>query len=149
MFLKTANQIFHVVLIVAVKKHHTLFHDESRVNINVCSNVSNAKVTYLQVLPLCVSNGTRSVKVNALLDSGSDSTLVTKVLANKSKLTGKDQPLALSNVVCTSTRTMSKLVNFQILSPSHSSKILISNACVVEHLDLPRFKINSNTINKQ
>ena len=44
---------------------------------------------------------------------------------------------------------MSKLVKFHVSSPSHPSKILISNACVVEHLDLPRFKINSNTINKQ
>ena len=49
------------------KKHHTLPHDESRVNINVSSNVSNTKVTYLQVLPIYVSNGTRSVKVNVRL----------------------------------------------------------------------------------
>ena len=112
------------------------------------SNASNAKVTYLQVLPISVSNGTRSVKVNALLDSGSDWSLITKVLADKLKLTGEDQPLTLSNAVCTSTRRMSKLVNFQISSPSHPSKILISNAWVVENLDLPRFKINS-TINKQ
>ena len=101
------------------KKHHTLLHDESRVNINVSSNVSNAKVTYLQVLPIYVSNGTRSVRVNALLDSGSNSTLVTKVLANKLKLTGEDQPLTLLNAVYMSTRTMSKLMNFQISSPSH------------------------------
>ena len=113
------------------------------------SNVSNAKVTYLQVLPIYVSNGTRSVKVNALLDGGSDSTLVTEVLADKLKVTGEDQPLTLSNTVYTFTRTISKLVNFQISSPLHLSKILISNAWVVENLDLPRFKINSNTINKQ
>ena len=69
------------------KKDHTLLHDESRVNINVSSNVSNAKVTYVQVLPIYASNGARSVKVNALLDSGSDSTLITKVLAGKLKLT--------------------------------------------------------------
>ena len=66
------------------------------------SNVSNAKVTYLQVLPIYVSNDTRSVRVDALLDSGSNSTLVTKVLANKLKLPGEDQPLTLSNAVCTS-----------------------------------------------
>ena len=68
MFLKTASQIFHVVLTVVVEKHHTLLHDESRVNINVSSNVSNAKVTYLQVLLISVSNDTRSVKVIALLE---------------------------------------------------------------------------------
>ena len=40
-------------------------------------------------------------------------------------------------------------MNFQISSPSHPSKMLISNTWVVENLDLVRFKINSNTINKQ
>ena len=49
------------------KKHQTLPHDESRVNMNVNSNVSNAEVTYLQVLPIYVSNGTRSVKDNVRL----------------------------------------------------------------------------------
>ena len=106
-------------------------------------------MTYLQVLPIYVSNGTRSVKVNALLDSGSDSTLVTKVLADKLKLTEEDQPVTLSNAVFTSARTMSKLANFQISPPSHPSKVLTLNAWVVENLDLPRFKINSNKINKQ
>ena len=113
------------------------------------SNVSNLKVTYLQVLPIYVSNSTCSVKVNALLDSGSDSTLVAKVLANKLKLTGEDQPLTLLNAVCTSTRTMSKLMNFQISPPLHSSKILILNAWVFKNLDLPWFKVNSNMNNKQ
>ena len=67
-----------------------LLHDESRVNING-SNISNAKVRYLQIFPIYVSNGTHSVKVNVLLDSGSNSTLVTKVLADKLKLTGEDK----------------------------------------------------------
>ena len=44
---------------------------------------------------------------------------------------------------------MSKLVKFQISSTSHPSKILISNAWVVENVDLPLFKIDSSTINKQ
>ena len=65
------------------KKHHMLLHNESWVNINVSSNISRTNVTYLQVLPIYVSNDTRSVKVNALLNSGSDSTLVTKILADK------------------------------------------------------------------
>ena len=60
-----------------------LLHDELQVNKNVSSNILNAKVAFLQILPIYVSNGTTSVKVNTLLNSGSDSTLVTKVFANK------------------------------------------------------------------
>ena len=56
-------------------------------------------MTYLQVLAIYVLNGTRSVKVNSLLDSGTDSTLVTKILTDKSKLAGEDQPLTLPNAV--------------------------------------------------
>ena len=68
------------------------------------------------------------MKVNALLDSGSDSTLVTKTIADKLKLEGKSQILTMSNAVCSSTKTISKLVNFHIFSPLHPSKIPISNA---------------------
>ena len=65
------------------------------------------------------------------------------------KLTGVGQPLTLSNAICTSTRAMSKLVDFQVSSLSYPPKIQISNAWLVENLNLLRFKINSNTINKQ
>ena len=44
---------------------------------------------------------------------------------------------------------MSKPGNFQISSPTHPSEIVISSSWVVTNLDLPRFTINSNTINKQ
>ena len=42
----------------------------------------NNTTTYLQVLPLTVSYGDKAVSVNALLDSGSDSTLISKSLAD-------------------------------------------------------------------
>ena len=106
-------------------------------------------MTSIKVFPICVSNSSCSVKVNALLDSGSDSTLVNKVLADKLKLIEEVQPLTLSNTVCTLTRTMSNLVNSQISPPSDPSKILVSNAWVVENLDLLRFTFNNNTIKKQ
>ena len=124
-------------------------HEETQANINLSSAKHNLSVTYLHVLQIYVSNGDVSLKVNALLGSGSDSTLVTKTLADKIKLEGKLQILTLSNAVCSSTKTISKLVNFHIFSPLHPSKIPISNAWVVENLDFPRFKINKNTIKKE
>ena len=72
---------------------------------------------YLQVSP--VSNGTRSIKVNTLLDSSSDSSLDPEVLANKLKLIGEDQPLSLSNAVCMSTPTMSDRLDVRF-SMSHN-----------------------------
>ena len=90
------------------------------------------------------------MKVNALLDSGSDSALVSKTLADKLKLKGKSQILTLLKAICSSTKTISKLLNFHIFYPLQPSKIPISNAWVVENLDLLlRFKINKNTIKKE
>ena len=42
-------------------------------------------ITYLQVSQIYVSNSDVSVKVNTLLNSGSESTLVTRTLAGKLK----------------------------------------------------------------
>ena len=89
------------------------------------------------------------MKVNARLVSGPDATLVSKTLAVKLKLEGKSQILTLSNAVCWSTKTISKLVNFYIFPPLHPSKIPIVKAWVIENLDLPRLKINKNTIKKE
>ena len=86
------------------------------------------------------------MKVDKLLNSASDFTLVTKTLADKLNLEGKSQILTLSNAVCSSTKTISKLVNFHIFSPLHPSKIPTSNAWVIENLDFPQFKINKNNI---
>ena len=68
---------------------------------------------------------------------GSYSTLITKVLTEKLDLAGEDQPLTLSKAVCSSTRIMSKLENFEISSPASPFKISISNTWVSESLDLP------------
>ena len=42
----------------------------------------NNKTAHLQALPLTVSYGDKEFSANALLDSGSDSILITKYLAN-------------------------------------------------------------------
>ena len=47
--------------------------------------------TYLQVLPLTVSYGNKELSVNALLDSGSDSTLISKYLADYLNLSGQEK----------------------------------------------------------
>ena len=59
------------------KKHHTLLHEATQANSNVSNAKHNLRVTYLHVLQIYVSNCDVSVKVNGLLDCGSDSTLVT------------------------------------------------------------------------
>ena len=98
---------------------------------------------FLQVLPVYVTdtNG-KGFKVNALLDSGSDSMLISWILVNKLNLLGKQHHLNLSNVLNHKSTLILKLVNFSIYSDIHPEKVQIQNAWVVEHLNLPKHEIN-------
>ena len=84
----------------------------------------------------------KGFKVYALLDFGSDSTLISKTLADKLNLLAKQHHLNLSNVLNHKSTLISKLVNFSICSDIHPEKIQIQNTWVVEHLDLPKHEIN-------
>ena len=146
------------------QKHHTLLHKEPldnqngnsdnrkqsppQNNIPTDGNVnsfskSNLCRPFLQVLRVYVTdiNGKR-LKFNALLDSGSDSTLISKTLADKLKLLGKQHRLNLCNVLNHKSTLIWKLVNFSICSDIHPEKVQIQNAWVVEHLNLPKHEIN-------
>ena len=115
------------------QKHHTLLHKEpldnqngnsddrkqslSQNNIRTDSfSKSNLQGLFLQVLPVYVTNKNgKQYKINALLDSGSDSTLISKTLADKLNL-GKQHHLNLCNVLNHKSTLILKLVNFSICS---------------------------------
>ena len=71
------------------KKYHTLLHEGKKSNRTTSSGnklqIKNV-VTYLHVLPVTVTNGSNQVKNNTMLDSGSDSTLITSELAKQLNL---------------------------------------------------------------
>ena len=112
------------------KKHHSLLHIEklpdgheaqveatsSSVSHVKSQNKSKRTPTYLQVLPVTISNGENSIKTNALLDCGSDTTLVSKNLADKLNLKGKSLNLNITNVLTSSSHLKSKSVTFFIHS---------------------------------
>ena len=70
-----------------VEKHHTLLHRQDQQQVSINSSVSHKKTnipkttTFLQVLPVKVSNGSQTVEVNALLHACSDTTTITSKLA--------------------------------------------------------------------
>ena len=83
----------------------------------------NNTTTYLQVLPLTVSYADKNL-VNTLLDSGSDSTLISKSLADYVILNFKQKrEIKFLNAVSSTTKMKSKLVNFSVSSGSHPGKI--------------------------
>ena len=88
-------------------------------------------------LPVIVTNGSNQVKTSALLDTGSDSVLITSELAKQLNPKGISQKLKISNVISSPKTILSKLVNFSVLSNHHPETIKTENACVVESLNLP------------
>ena len=66
------------------KRHRTSLHEltetTTQTNQNTASNNLNnnnlEKNTFLQIMPYTISNGTKYIKTNALIDTGSDATLL-------------------------------------------------------------------------
>ena len=82
-----------------------------------------------------------------LLDSASDSKLISKTLSYKLNILGKQHHLDLSNVLNHKSTLISKL---QFLNLSrYWSKVQIQNAWVVEHLNSAKHEINPDHLKNE
>ena len=91
----------------------------------------------------------KTFKANALLDVGSDATLITKDLADKLCLQGPKQNLHFMNAITSLKIVSSNLVSFSLSSPSHPQYITITNAWVVEEHDIPTLKFSLHHLSSQ
>ena len=89
-------------------------------------------------------NGDNIFCANAFLDLGSDSTLISKTLVDKLNLCSGKRSLTITNVMSTKLKIKSKLVNFLVSSNFHPSRIEISNAWVVDNLNLPSYTMTKD-----
>ena len=110
--------------------------------------IQNA-VTYLQVFPFIVTNGSNQVKTSALPDIGSDTTLIISDLAKQVNLKGISQKMEISNVTSAAKTIPSKLVSFSVPRNHHPEKIKIENAWVIESLNLPSVKVSKEDIKSE
>ena len=105
------------------KRHHTLLHSEEMHVPNspdqIDSNINNIiekeilSQTYLKIVSENLTNSRRDIEVhtNALLDRGSDTTLVRKDIADK--LNGI-RTINISNAVTNTRKMSSQVVNFVV-----------------------------------
>ena len=89
---------------------------------------------FLQVLPVKISNGNKSVTVNVLFASASDYTLLAQNAASYLNLNGKEQSITFSNAVIQKSKVNSKLANFSLSSKLHPMRIKFENVWVVNNL---------------
>ena len=123
------------------KQHHTLLHGDISLKTNGVQhngfNRSSFHKTFLQIVPITISNGNRFVSTNALLDTVSDATLLKREIATKlSLMKGSTKRLIVTNALLKTTDFDSKLVSFEISLASHPDTINIQNAWVVSDLEI-------------
>ena len=112
----------------------------TQTNQNIASNNLNnnnlEKNTFLQIIPISILNGTKYIKTNVLLDTGSDATLLKGDIAKKLGLNGDYKNLRITNAISKTSELESKHVSFKVSSESHPNFIDIKNAWVVSDLDI-------------
>ena len=97
---------------------------------------------YLQILPVKVSNGKRTVKTNALLDADVDSTLIREDIAKQLDLHRSSRNLEIHDAFLKSKTVGSKLVNFSVSSKDHPKKIDFKNAWAVPNINIRHHSYN-------
>ena len=103
---------------------------------------------FLQIIPVTLINGERSIKANAILDTRLDSMFITTGIAKQLRPKGIDQEiyvkifLLVCSVLISTTKIKNKkiqfnLVNLDIFSNLNFAIFKIKNACVVNSMKLP------------
>ena len=106
-----------------------------------------AKHTFLQIIPVKLSNGHTFIETNALLDCGSNTTLLRKDITQRLNLKGKQAKLNITSALSRSHNIDSATVSFNISSTSVSGSTHIS-ACVVQSLKIPFNRYDVSKIKK-
>ena len=97
-------------------RHHYLLHKqrtEPEANMNAVSEVESSNcfvksnVISLQTVPVILSNGDRKIKINALLDPGSNTSFVSRSIAEELKLKDFGQEVRILNTVNNSDQSIS------------------------------------------
>ena len=146
------------------KTHHTLLYEPSFKPVNLSNpvipitnpseeNIQNhvlssafTNAAFLQIIPVILKSGETCIRTNALLDTGSDATLVRSDIANYLKLDGVTQNLKIANAVLNQKPLQSKLVSFEIYSDSQPDPFTITNAWVVPNLNVKYRKCDPNSV---
>ena len=100
-------------------------------------------------MPVTVIHGADTRVVNTLLDSGSDTTLITSDLAEILKLKGKQRKLNITSAISKSVSVTSNLVEFSICSTHYLDQIEVKNAWAVDSLNLLSQRISKAEIQRK
>ena len=104
--------------------------------------------TLLQIIPITISNGANYIKTNALLETGSEATLLKGDIAKKIGINGDCKTLRITNVISETSEIESKQVSFKVSFESYLNFFDIENAWVVSELNSKFQPINVSKLKK-
>ena len=102
----------------------------------------------MQILPVTLKHSNKTVTVDALLDSRSDTTIISENVAQYLGLQGEERQVEIKSALSKTVHFNTKLVSFEIVTDNGNSNINI-NAYTASHLDVPTVKYDANKINNQ
>ena len=96
----------------------------------------------LQVLPVRIHSQGNTVDTYAVLDPGSDSTLIRKDLAERLQLVGETYRLNINTVGNEATTQNLDRVSFSLSSKEQPDPVMVHGAWVIKKLNIPSFKLS-------
>ena len=102
----------------------------------------------MQILPVTLKHSNKTVTVDALLDNGSDSTIISENVAQYLGLQGEERQVEIKSALSKTVHFNTKMVSFEIVTDNGNSNMKI-NANTASHLDVPTVKYDGNEIKNQ
>ena len=109
---------------------------------------TTSKHLFLQILPVTLKHSNKTVTVDALLDSGSDTTIISENVAQYLGLQGEERQVEIKSALSKTVHFNTKMVSFEIVTDNGNSNMNI-NAYTASHLDVPTVKYDANEIKNQ
>ena len=109
---------------------------------------TNSKHLFLQILPVNLKHSNKTVTVDALLGSGSDTTIISENVAQYLGLQGEERQVEIKSALSKTVHFNTKMVSFEIVTDNGNSNMNI-NAYTASHLDVPTVKYDANEIKNQ
>jgi len=129
------------------KRHHPLLHGADPVFAGTSSVSYGDATTLLQIVPIVVKTYNTTTHTYALLDSGSQATLVCEDFADKVKMDGESTVLHLSTITSKDKECPSKKVSFVVSgTTTNATDIKVDEAWTVPQLNLPRQRVTKGTL---
>jgi len=132
------------------KRHHPLIHGADRVFVGTSSKNCAPTTVLLQIVPIVVTSQEGSnVQTFALLDSGSQTSLVLEDFANKVGFDGITSTLHLGTVNSRDEAVRSRKVSFKVSAVNKvedSHEVVVEEAWTVPQLNIPEQKVTRDML---